>query len=107
YNSLSHGRTIDKAIVIAYSTYIQEILDEVQIDSNGQISPAIIKSYQQLITNAINLAMNDEISGFTAFIDPTQNIIATGQMIIVMSITPVGYNKQIIVQLGFANPASS
>ncbi|TAN18827.1 MAG: hypothetical protein EPN37_04505 [Chitinophagaceae bacterium] len=105
YNSLARGRVIDKAIVIAYSTYVNEILDEIQVDSNGQISTAIIKSLQQLITNAINIAMGDEISGFQAFIDPTQNVIATGQLNIVMSITPVGYSKQIIVQLGFANPA--
>lgn len=106
YNSLARGRVIDKAIVISYDTYVQELLDEVQVDADGKISAIIIKYLQTRITNAINTAMQGEISGFSAFIDPSQDIISTGKLNIVERITPVGYNKTIEIKLGFSNPGN-
>lgn len=110
YNTISRGRVIDKAIILAYDTYINEIKDEVLIDpATGRIQTVQAKAYQALIENAINTAMtaNQEISGVTAFVDPAQNVLATGEICVELRIVPVGYAKQIIVKLGFSNPAIS
>lgn len=109
YSSLARGRVIDKAIRIAYATFVEEILDEVQINpDNGQIAAVKAKYYQTIIETAINTAMtaNDEISGVDVFVDPTQNVLGTGKICVELRIVPVGYAKTIEVQLGFDNPAN-
>lgn len=110
YSSLARGRVIDKAIRIAYTTFVEEILDEVEIDPvTGYISAVKAKYYQSIIDNAVNLAMtaNGEISGFNSLVDPIQNVLSTGKICVDMRIVPVGYAKSIEVRLGFSNPALS
>jgi hypothetical protein len=106
YSSLARVRVINKAIRIAYATYVEEILDEVEIDpATGFIAAVKAKYYQSLIERAVNTAMAGEISGFTAFVDPTQNVLSTNKICVEARIVPVGYAKEIEVQLGFSNPA--
>ncbi len=56
YHSLANRRVIDKAAVIAYDTYLEELLDEVVI-SDGVIHPGIVKSLQAAIESAIGNQM--------------------------------------------------
>lgn len=109
YSSFARGRVIDKALTIAYTTFINEILDEVTVDADGKLPLSYTKYIEGLIENAININMtaNAEISSFRAFVDANQNVISTGKICIEMRITPVGYSKEILVKLGFENPAIS
>lgn len=110
YSSLARGRIIDKAIRIAYATYVEEILDEVEINpTNGQIATVKAKYYQALIENAIGTAMvgESEIVSVEAYVDPLQNVLSTNKICIDIRIVPYGYAKQIEVTLGFTNPALS
>lgn len=109
YNSVARGRVIDKAISIAYATYVEEILDEVLIDSAGRIETSRAKYYQTIIETAINTAMtaNGEISSVDALVDPEQNVLSTGQICVELRLVPVGYAKTIVIKLGFNNPANS
>jgi len=108
YNSVARGRVIDKAISIAYATFVEEVLDEVQIDSAGKIETSRAKYYQTIIETAINTAMTaeGEISSVDALVDPAQNVLSTGQICVELRIVPVGYAKTILVKLGFNNPAT-
>lgn len=108
YNALALGRVIDKAQRIAYVTYINELLDDLEINpANGQLNPAVIKSYQARIENAINLSMTnaEEISGVRAVLEPDQNVLSTNKVQVKLFIVPKGYSKEIEVDLGFENPA--
>lgn len=106
YNSLARVRVINKAIRIAYATFVEEILDEVQVDpTTGFLSAARAKYYQSLIERAVLTGMNGEVSGFTALVDPTQNVLSTNKICVEARIVPLGYAKEIEVQLGFSNPA--
>lgn len=108
YSSLARVRVINKAIRIAYATYVEEILDEVEIDpTTGFISAVKAKYYQSLIERAVNAGMAGEISGFSAYVSPTQNVLSTNKICIEARIVPFGYAKEIEVQLGFSNPALS
>ncbi|MBL7779933.1 MAG: DUF2586 family protein [Saprospiraceae bacterium] len=110
YSSLARGRIIDKAIRIAYTTYVEEILDEVLIDPDtGYIATVKAKQYQALIENAIGTAMvgESEIVSVEAYVDPLQNVLSTNKICIDIRIVPYGYAKQIEVRLGFTNPALS
>lgn len=105
YSQLASGRVIDKAISLCYQTYVEELNDEVAIDEDGKLSVPVIKYLQSRIETAVNTAMADEISSFSAYVDASQNVLSTGKITVKASIVPVGYTKTIEVLLGFTNPA--
>lgn len=107
FSTIVNRRVIDKAMLIAYDTYITEIMDEILVDDAGKLDPGVVKYYEGKITNAVNNLMTGagEISSMSAFVDPAQNILSTGQLVVNLSIVPVGYTKIIQVNLGFTNPA--
>lgn len=107
YFSLAHGRVVDKAARITYLTYVDELLDEVIVDEDtGKIVPTQLKMYQTKIERAITLQMKaeGEISGVSAFVDPTQDILATSTLNVELQIVPTGTNRAINVKLGLFNP---
>lgn len=105
YSTLNLGRIIDKAIVVAYTTYISEILDNIAIDASGTLSIGACKNFEAMIENAIAGAMGNQISSFTAYVDPAQNILSTGKLAIDCRIVPLGIIRNIAVNLAFDNPA--
>jgi len=104
YSYLSLGRTVDKAVVIAYQTYIDDILDNIVVDENGSLPVAICKNFEASIIRAVNTSMSDEISSFSAYIDPDQNVLANGKMEISCQIVPMGTLRQININLSLNNP---
>ena len=105
YMSLARGRTIDKAISIAYDVYVEDLLDEVALDATGKIAVEKAKYFELQIENAINFTMtqNGEISGVKATVDFSQNVLTTGKVCIDLQIQPVGTLNVICVNLGFAS----
>lgn len=108
YHRLSLTRVIQKAVVICYKTYIDEILDSVQVDpANGKLPVSLCKAFEQSVIRAINTNMANEISGFTAFIDPNQDLITSGTLNIQCKIIPTALLKEINVDLSFNNPSNN
>lgn len=105
YSTIPNGRVIDKASIIAYSTYLSEIQGNVLVDSSGQLDAAVCKSYESMIENAIATAMQGQISNFKAYIDPRQNVLSSGTIEVQCSITPMGVTDTINVNLSLINPA--
>lgn len=105
YSSHARGCVIDKAHIIAYNIYTEELDDDIDIDTAGRIAPGILKSLEAKIESAVNLSMAGEISSFDAYIDPNQNVLSTNKTTVEMNIIPKGYNSNIEVKLGFKNPA--
>lgn len=107
FSLLARGRVIDKAAVLAYGTYVEEIEEEIVIGADGKLDGGFITFMQEKIENQINLSMtaNREISGVRCIIDPAQNVLSLNKTKIKLRITPVGYNTDIEVDLGFENPA--
>lgn len=105
YNQLHFGRIIDKAMVIAYTTYISEILENLAVDEKGNLPTGACKSFEGMIENAINSSMGNQISSFTAYVNPAQNILSTGKMEIDCKLVPLGVLREIRVNLSFENPA--
>lgn len=103
YAIISNRRVIDKAVLIAYQTYVNELKDEIEIAADGTIAPGVIKHYQSLIENAINLQMtaNGNISRARAYMDAAQNVLSAGMIEVTLRILPVGYAEEIVVNLGF------
>jgi len=109
YSILARGRVIDKAHLLAYTTFVQVVDDEVPVNTDGTLDAGFCKWLSQQIVNQVNSTMtaNKEISSINCFIDPAQNILSTNQLNVVLSIIPVGYATQIEISLGFSNPANA
>lgn len=107
YCMLARGRVIDKAHILAYTTFVQEVDDEVPVNTDGTLDAGFCKWLSQQIVNQVNNTMtaNREISAVSCFIDPNQNILSTNELNVVLKITPVGYATDIEISLGFENPA--
>lgn len=107
YCFLARRRVINKAHVLAYGTYVEELDDEVLINADGTLDAGYIKYMEAKIENRINLAMvaNREISSVKAFVDPAQNVISTNKIALVLKMVPVGYSSEIEVKIGLENPA--
>ena len=109
YKTISLRRTMNKMVRIVYATYINELNDDIELTSEGKLSPATAKYYQGLIQNAVNLQMTNggELSSFSAYVDVNQNVLSTGKVAIRCAAVPKGYSQEIVVTLGFSNPALS
>ncbi len=109
YAYLSRGRTIDKAARLLRQVYLQDLLDEVEVDENGKLEVSVIKNFQAQGKNMIetNMLANGEASAVDVYVDPDQDILATDKLEVQLRITPVGIAKEIIVTLGFQNPANA
>lgn len=109
YNHLTAVRTIDKAARIAYSVLVQQLLDKVQVKSDGTMLQPVIVSWQQIIENAIGMNMTaaGELSddngdnGVQVYIDPSQDVLATSTINVEIRVRPFGYARYIKVLLGF------
>ena len=109
YKTISMRRTMNKMVRIVYQTYVNELNDDIELTSEGKLSPATAKYYQGLIDNAINSLMTagGELSSFASYVDVDQNVLSTGKVRIRCIAVPKGYSQQIEVTLGFNNPALS
>lgn len=103
FNSLARGLVMDEAILLAYSTLVDELSDEIPVTASGTIHPAIIKGWQNAIEREINGNMVEagKLSGVRAYIDENQNVLATNNMDVALQLLPVGYSDFITVNIGF------
>lgn len=103
YWFLARGRVIDKAHVIAYTTFVNEVDDDIPTVEGGKPSPGFAKWLEQQIINQISDTMlaNGEISAVNCFIDTEQNVITSSTLNVVLKIRPKGYLTYINVSLGF------
>lgn len=103
FKTLSNGFVMDKALILAYNVLVEELADEVPVTEDGNIHPAIIKSWQSNVEKNIdeNMTDNGELSGFRCYIDENQNVIQDGGMEIELQLLPVGYSEYLTVKIGF------
>lgn len=111
YCHLTARRTIDKAYRVAYSSLLQNLLDEVPVNEDGTLQPTMVKSWQTNVESDIARAMtaNGELSsdvnsgdnGVKCYIDSNQNLIATSTLKVTIRVRPFGYPRYIDVYLGF------
>lgn len=108
YSGIAPRRVIDKAYRIAYDALLDNLLDEISLNEDGTMQPAVVKSWQQSVENAINMGMtaNGELSAMEGdackcYIDETQNIASTSRIEMTLLVRPHGYARYIDVALGF------
>lgn len=105
YAYKNRSRTANECARIARETYTEYINDDLDVDEDtGQLSPAVIKDFQEQLEDDIANSMDEAISGVSVYVDPEQNILATDEIEAELNIVPKGIAKNITVRLGFKNP---
>jgi len=109
YSSQSRRSAIDKAARITRLVYLEELLDDVELDpTTGKLSAGTIKAFQANVEEAINAQMTaaKEITKVTCFVDPDQDVLATNKIVVEVSIIPKGMTEEISVTLALDNPSN-
>lgn len=112
YNHVTARRTVDKAYRLAYDALLGELLEEIPVSDEGQVSVSFAKSLETKVENAVinSMTANGELgndpnnqndTGVECLIDTTQNIVATGFLKVGLRVKPYGYARYINVELGF------
>jgi hypothetical protein len=112
YRLIPRRRIIDKAYRIAYVTLIDYLNQEVPITADGTMVASYAKSWETAVESAIISGMGAEgnlgtdpadenDTGVQCTIDLTQNIVATGKVLISLKVKPYAYAQYIDVDLGF------
>lgn len=112
YNHITARRTVDKAYRIAYDVLLGELLEEIPVSDQGQVSVTFAKSVETKVENAIinSMTSNSELgndpanqndTGVECLIDTNQNIVSTGFLKVGLRVKPYGYARYINVELGF------
>lgn len=108
YAHLTARRTIDKVLRIAYDTLLEKLLDEIELNDDGTMQNAVIKSWEADVETAVNRMMTAagelvsvDGSGVECSIDPLQNVRSTSIIEVTVAARPFGYPRTIIAKLGF------
>ncbi len=103
FSSLARGLVMDEAMIISYNTLVEELSSEVQINTSGEIHPAIIKNWQANVERQINALMvsQGKLSNVKCFINPKQDVLSSDKLEVSIMLQPVGYAKHIEVKIGF------
>ena len=112
YSTIPRRRTIDKAYRIAYKTLVDEIAEEVPVNTEGKLAAYHCKGVETSVESAVVNSMTSEGNlgndpedakdlGVQCYIDPDQNILATSRLEVNLKVKPYGYSKYIDVKLGF------
>jgi len=105
YSSMNYCRTIDKAVIVLYNAFLDQVNETIDVDEDGRIILPVCKAHEGILRNAVAVAMKDEYSQFDVYVDPNQNILSSGVYDLSASITPKGVTRNINISLGFENPA--
>lgn len=100
YKFLARGRVIDKAQVICYVTYVEEIDNDVETISGGRLSPGVIAYLNAKMREALLLNMVGNISDAIVSIDPEQNVTTASKLKVKTKLIGVAYLGDIEVELG-------
>jgi hypothetical protein len=112
YAYVENNRTIDKAARLISENLTPKINAPLYVDaSTGKLSQATIEDFKNDAFKALeNMAAGAEISTNedgtlpvnSVVIDPDQNVLQTSEIVLTVTIIPVGVARQITVNIGFA-----
>lgn len=107
-----NGRVADKVSRITRAVYIEELLDDIEVNAQtGRLEVSVTKAFQaklkkELEKNMINKTPK-EASSIDVYVNPNQNILSTDQINVETDVVPKGYAQVIKVKQSFINPFKS
>ncbi len=103
YGFIENNRTWNKAARLVRQTLLPEVKGVIKKDpKTGFIKSTTISYWQGLLNRALEqMIINDEISGFKAFIDPKQVLSADDPVKVNVQIVKDGIAYEFVVDLGY------
>ena len=118
YAIITHGRVIDKAIILAYDGLLRFLDGPIYTNADGHIVPETVQlltraAYDEINNNMVIGRTGNEVEVVTeggslpltaVFIDPVQPVLTIEEVDVQISIQPVGAAKVITVNIGLSVP---
>lgn len=94
---LAIGNVLDAACDIGYAAGVEIVSDDLITQANGTLEPITRNKLQGNIQNAENegLVQTPLVSSVATTVSPTQNVLATGQVPVTITVTPKAYVNSI------------
>lgn len=99
---IENNRTIDKAIREVYKVLTPKISGPAYVDpETGELDVSTLVALETLCEDTLDQMVRDgEISGRSVVIDPSQQILKTSKLEVMVKIVPIGTMREIIVKIG-------
>ena len=100
---IENNRTLDKAIRQTRILLLPSLNSPIYLNADGTLTAKDISRLSVISRKALEQMQRDgEVSNFSIFIDPTQNVLSTSEIEIEMEVQPVGVARKLNVKIGFA-----
>lgn len=98
------NRPIDKVCRLAREIFTDVLLEDVEVSTEGKMSPSVIKELQGQIDDAVAREMiaNGELSAFYSYIDPDQNVLSSDEIEVQLNPTPKGMVNEVSVTVAYS-----
>lgn len=104
YAYQNDNRTFDKIARLLYNQFVPILKSTIKLNEDGTITDVSLAYYKTQISAALNgmltsdpVTGNQELAGEIPTIDPTQNVLSTGNLVIAVKATPEGVARNIII----------
>jgi hypothetical protein len=102
YAYIENNRTIDKAIRGVYATVLPALGSPLLLNADGTLADTTVAYFTSLAqVNLAQMQRDNELSAHQVTINPTQNVLSTGNLVIAVQLLPVGVARTITVNIGF------
>lgn len=110
YAYIENVRTSNKVVRIIRKTMLPNVNAPIQVNpTTGQLPLPVVSAWEAQVNKVVKEEMlnNSELSGFTYFIDPEQNILSTSELNSEFELIPTGTARTIRATVSFSNPFNS
>jgi hypothetical protein len=102
YSRINNNRTINKASRTLRTFLLPALSSPVSVNADGTLTEDTIAYFETLAKRGLeDMLGNAELSAFKVSINPVQNVLATGELVINVQLVPIGTADFIIVNIGF------
>jgi|ERR1035437_581037 hypothetical protein len=102
YCYMERNRTINKATRGLRSLLIPQLASPIKVNADGTLTKDVIGFYKALASRALDVMVsNNELSAHKITINPAQNVLSTGQLVLGIGLVPIGVARTIVVNIGF------
>ena len=102
YAYIENNRTIDKATRLLYLGYLPYLNSPIQLNADGTISDNTVAMLENVGDVALDQMLRDaEISAKQVVIDPVQDVLATSELIVAVTLVINGVARFITIPIGF------
>ncbi len=101
---IESNRTIDKAGTNVFEAVLPKVNGTLLIDPvSGKLARETVAEIEDLASEGLDTMLTDgEISGFSVFVDPDQDVLQTSKLLIKIKIVVLGIAREITVEIGLA-----